>query len=179
MAKGGSISVSTRDVVLMGLGAALYAIFGSATVFIPVGGMSLRPAIAIVSFFGAVYGPIVGFVVGAVGNLILDFTWGSFWWNWDVGVGIIGLFPGIWWVIRGGKVEESKDLIMTSVLGVIGCFVGLFFAGIFDILAGFPFEEVIYAWVIPAAVTDAVFVLILTPILIRAYNASRPRYVEG
>ncbi|MGQ4833742.1 MAG: ECF transporter S component [Candidatus Asgardarchaeia archaeon] len=172
------LTISTKDIVLMGIGAAMYAIFGSATFFIPVGGVSLRPAIAIVPFFGAMYGPIVGFVVGALGNLLLDFTWGSFWWNWDVGVGIIGLLPGIWWYLRNGEISTPKDLAMVVILGIIGCFVGLFFAGLIDIAMGTPFEVVIYAWVIPAAVTDAIFVAILTPIFIQAVNSAKPKLLE-
>ena len=172
------LTLSTKDIVLMGIGAAMYAIFGSATFFIPVGGMNLRPAIAIVTFFGAMYGPIVGFVVGALGNLLLDFTWGSFWWEWDVGVGIIGLFPGIWWYLKGGKIETSKDLMMVAILGAIGCFIGLFFAGFVDVAIGTPFEIAIYAWALPAAVTDAIFVVILTPIFIQAVNASKPKLLE-
>ena len=169
------LTVTTKDIVLMGIGAAMYAIFGSATFFIPVGGVSLRPAIALVSFFGALYGPIVGFVVGTLGNLLLDFTWGSFWWNWDIGVGIIGLVPGIWWYLRGGDIETSKDLIIVSVLGVIGCFIGLFFAGLIDVITGTPFDVAIYGWVVPAVITDSIFIIILTPLFIQAVNASKPR----
>lgn len=172
------IKITTRDVALMGLGAAMYSVFAAATYFVPVAGMSLRPAIAIVTFFGAAFGPIVGFVVGTIGNLLCDFTWGEFWWNWDIGIGIIGLITGLWWLKTGGEYRAVKDIAVATILAVVGCFVGCFFAGLLDVAMGVPFEVAIYAWALPAAVTDAIFAVVLTPMLIRAYQVSMPRFEE-
>ncbi|RLI31297.1 hypothetical protein DRO48_01155 [Candidatus Bathyarchaeota archaeon] len=167
--------LSTLDVVLMGLGAAMYAVFAAVTYFIPIAGMSLRPAIAIVTFFGAAFGPHVGFVAGAIGNLLCDFTWGEFWWEWDVGVGIIGLISGLWWLKNKGNYEKGIDYAMAAILSVIGSFVGCFFAGFVDVAMGVPFEVAIYAWAFPGAASDAIFGLILTPALLKAYQAFKLR----
>jgi uncharacterized membrane protein len=47
-------------------------------------------------FFGYVFGPVVGFFTGAVGNLLGDFlsTWGVYP-TWDIGNGLIGFVAGL------------------------------------------------------------------------------------
>ena len=93
--------VGTRQVVYMAIGAALYGIFAflfNGTVFVvpSVSLVSIRPAVAIPVFFGFVFGPVVGFFTGAVGNILGDFLtgWGVFP-VWDIGNGLIGLVAGL------------------------------------------------------------------------------------
>lgn len=93
--------VRTRQVVYMAIGAALYGIFSwlfNGTVFVvpSVSLVSIRPAVAIPVFFGFVFGPVVGFFTGAVGNILGDFLtgWGVFP-VWDIGNGLIGLVAGL------------------------------------------------------------------------------------
>jgi uncharacterized membrane protein len=93
--------VGTRQVVYMAIGAALYGIFSwlfNGTVFVvpSVSLVAIRPAIAIPVFFGFVFGPVVGFFTGAVGNILGDFltAWGVFP-VWDLGNGLIGLVAGL------------------------------------------------------------------------------------
>ncbi len=94
-------TVGTRQVVYMAIGAALYGIFSwlfNGTVFVvpSVSLVSIRPAIALPVFFGFVFGPVVGFFTGAVGNILGDFLtgWGVFP-VWDIGNGLIGLIAGL------------------------------------------------------------------------------------
>ena len=60
--------------------------------------MSVRPAFAIVPFFGYAFGPIVGFFTGFVGNAIGDQIsgWGALTsWNWSIANGLVGLIAGL------------------------------------------------------------------------------------
>src|SRR5436189_1683437 len=64
-------AVGVRQVVYMALGAALYGALSYLTNFLQlpsVGNVSVRPAIVIPLFFGAVFGPIVGLITGGLGN---------------------------------------------------------------------------------------------------------------
>ncbi|MDQ7031070.1 MAG: ECF transporter S component [Ardenticatenia bacterium] len=75
--------ITTREVVMMAVGAVLYGIFSWATnVFqLPsVSFVALRPAVVIPIFMGLAFGPVVGFFSGAVGNIIGDALtgWGVF-----------------------------------------------------------------------------------------------------
>jgi uncharacterized membrane protein len=91
--------VGTRQVVYMAIGAALYGVFNYIFNTIPMPSVSqvaLRPSICIPVFFGFVFGPIVGFFTGAVGNILGDFLTG---WGvypvWDMGNGLIGFVAGL------------------------------------------------------------------------------------
>src|SRR3954454_10586570 len=92
-------SIRTREIVYMAIGAALYGVLGWVTAPIRIPGpfkISVRPAVAIPMFFGAVFGPWVGFFTGFVGNVIIDLLSGyGFSWNWSLGNGLLGLISGL------------------------------------------------------------------------------------
>ncbi|MEM0008790.1 MAG: ECF transporter S component, partial [Thermofilum sp.] len=131
-------------------------------------------SVSIPMFFGYVFGPIVGFVSGFLGNIISDaISWGGFWWNWDVGNGLLGLIPGlVVYFLPEEKRGEKVGLIWAAILAVVGSIIGMGFAAFTDYIFGYgisTLEEAIYALFLPAAVTDAVNGAILTPLLVAAY----------
>src|ERR1700752_2043488 len=78
--------VNSRTIVYAAIGAALYGILLVAQIPIPGTTVSVRPAFAIVPFFGYAFGPVVGFFTGLVGNAIGDQIsgWGALTsWNWS------------------------------------------------------------------------------------------------
>lgn len=166
--------VGTKEIVLMGIGAVVFAALSWLTNSVAVAGISLRPGQAVLTFFGYAFGPVVGFVVGTVGNLLNDLISGSFWWNWDLGNGLVGLVAGLWYLKRNysepGKLN-AMDYIMLSVVSIIANFVGLYFAGGIDVLMGTPYETALGAWALPAAATNAALCIILTPILLIAWRS--------
>jgi len=93
--------VGTREVVWMAIGAALYAVlswlFNGTVFFVPsLSQVSLRPAIAIPMFFGYVFGPVVGFFSGAVGNMFGDALTGfGLSPQWSIGNGLVGFIAGL------------------------------------------------------------------------------------
>jgi uncharacterized membrane protein len=112
--------VGTRQVVYMAIGAALYGIFSWIFNTIPmpsVSQVSLRPAICIPIFFGFVFGPVVGFFTGAVGNILGDFLtgWGVYP-AWDIANGLIGFVPGL--VLLFGTAKRSLNFL-TILVGVL------------------------------------------------------------
>jgi uncharacterized membrane protein len=117
--------IGTREVVYMAIGAALYAIFSylfNGTVFaVPsVSQVALRPAIAIPMFFGYVFGPVVGFFTGAVGNMFGDALTGfSLSPQWSVGNGLIGLIAGMAALYSDKKRGLNNVLIVSAVLAGI------------------------------------------------------------
>ena len=85
-------SVDSRVVVYSAIGAALYGVLVG--VFkVPIPGttaVDVRPAFALVPFFGYAFGPIVGFFTGLVGNMIGDQIsgWGALTsYNWSLANG--------------------------------------------------------------------------------------------
>jgi len=117
--------VGTRQVVYMAIGAALYAIFSylfNGTVFVvpSVSQVALRPAICIPMFFGYVFGPVVGFFTGAVGNMVGDALTGfGLYPQWSLGNGLIGLIAGIPMLFADKKKSLDTVLIIGAVLAAI------------------------------------------------------------
>jgi hypothetical protein len=114
--------VGTREVVYMGLGAALYGVLSWVFNAFPVPSVSLvslRPTIVIPIFFGFAFGPVVGFFTGFAGNMLGDALtgWGVFP-VWNVGNGLIGLIPGLVWVFR----DKGRSL-MTMLWVTVGLMV--------------------------------------------------------
>jgi uncharacterized membrane protein len=112
--------VGTRQVVYMAIGAALYGIFSWIFNTIPmpsVSQVSLRPAVCLPVFFGFVFGPVVGFFTGAVGNILGDFLsgWGVYP-AWDIGNGLIGFVSGM--VMLFGTAKRSLNFL-TILVGVL------------------------------------------------------------
>jgi uncharacterized membrane protein len=118
-------AVGTREVVYMAIGAALYAVFSylfNGTVFVvpSVSQVALRPAICIPMFFGYVFGPVVGFFTGAVGNMVGDALTGfGLYPQWSVGNGLIGLIAGIPMLFADKKKSLDTVLIVGAVLAAI------------------------------------------------------------
>lgn len=112
--------VGTRQVVYMALGAALYGVFSMVFNVIPMPSVSqvaLRPAVVIPIFFGYIFGPVVGFFTGAVGNIIGDFLsgWGVYP-AWDMGNGLMGFVPGLVLLFADKKRSLNTLTIVTVVL---------------------------------------------------------------
>jgi len=171
--------IGVRQVVLMALGAALYAGLSWLTNSLQLPGasnVSLRPGIVIPLFFGVVFGPIVGAFSGGIGNLINDLLTGTVYWNWDVGNALIGFVAGLAMYNTLGRYNSTVKIIVAEFYSVIGILVGLGFAAFSDIwVSQLTFKSATTTEFIPATLPDIVLGLILLPILLVAYNAAFAR----
>ena len=119
--------VTTREIVYMAIGAALYGVLSWTTniVQLPsVSLVSLRPAVVLPVFFGFVFGPVVGFFTGAVGNILGDALTG---WGvypvWDIGNGLMGMIPGL--ILAFANRERVTRNVLYLVAGVLIVFTAL------------------------------------------------------
>jgi energy-coupling factor transport system substrate-specific component len=171
--------VGVRHVVFMALGAALYAGASYATNSLALPGasnISLRPGIVLPLFFGAVFGPWVGLFTGVVGNSINDaFSYGIYW-NWEIGIGLIGFVAGLTMYVTRGRYNTTMRIVLAEVVGAIGLVVGLGFASLTDIWTShLTFATAMTTEFVPALVPDLVFGLVLLPVLLVAYNVALGR----
>jgi uncharacterized membrane protein len=123
-------TVGTREVVYMGIGAALYGVISwifNGTVFaVPsVSQVALRPGIAIPILFGYLFGPVVGFFTGLVGNTIGDLLSGWVSPQWSFGNGLIGLVAGMVFLFTDKKKSLNWLLIASAIGAVIATVVWL------------------------------------------------------
>ena len=83
-----------KHVVAMGIGTALFVVLTN--VQIPVGfipNTALQTRAAVLAFFSAIFGPVVGGAIGLIGHALGDAVfYGSVWWSWVFRGKEIGLF---------------------------------------------------------------------------------------
>ena len=169
----------TREVVFAAIGAALYGVLSWATNILALpaaGNISLRPAVAIPMFFGIAFGPVVGFLAGFVGNVLGDFLSGyGFWWAWDLGNGIMGMIPGLIFMMMTDY-KSWPNIWKAEVMVVIGAVVGMLVPSLLEIpLSGIDLNTAIVGYWMPAAISDTINGLIIVPILMVAYDAIAKR----
>jgi energy-coupling factor transport system substrate-specific component len=112
-----------KEVVATGIGTALFVALTEVQIplgFIP--NTALQPRAALLAFISAVFGPIVGGIVGLLGHALGDaLFYGSVWWSWvfpDAIFGIlVGLFASKYAVKEGGF--NGKAIALFNIVQVI------------------------------------------------------------
>jgi uncharacterized membrane protein len=167
--------VTTRTIVYAAIGAALYGVAAQFQITIPgTANVSLRPAFALVTFFGVAFGPVAGLFVGLVGNAIADYIsgWGLLTsWNWSIANGLAGLIAG-WWAMT--QMQGQSRLMNAAIASAAGVVVGFLFV-FTDLFLGTAenFGVALSDNYIPVVVGDLVVAVILTPILVAAWEPMR------
>jgi uncharacterized membrane protein len=169
-------TVDSRVIVYAAIGAALYGVLGLFSFLLPgTNNISIRPAFAIVPFFGYAFGPVVGLFVGFVGNAIIDQLQGSGFlqfWNWSLANGFVGLIAGLAPLYLMGWTEGSvqRRAIGGAIASVVACLVGFLF--IFsDIWVGGSSADALFTGAyIPINIADIIACVILVPVLVYAWE---------
>lgn len=163
----------TRQVVYGAIGAALYGVFSWATNIFPLpaaGNVTFRPAVAVLIFFAAAYGPWVGLLAGFIGNTLGDMLsgWG-FYWNWSLGNGLMGMVAGL--VMAAIKDFKARpDIVKAVTYGLGGIVVGMLFASLTEMfVGGIDFNTALVGYFVPAFIGNTVVTVILLPILMIAF----------
>jgi len=173
-------SVDSRTIVYAAVGAALYGVLVN-VVKVPLPGstVDVRPAFALVPFFGFAFGPVVGFFTGLVGNMIGDQIsgWGLLTsYNWSIANGAVGLIAGLApmflasWLSRG----LAQKAIAGAVAGSIGVVVGLLIT-FTDIIKDAQDVNTSVTYYTQAVIGDLVATIILVPILVYAWEPVKER----
>ena len=169
--------VTTRTIVYAAIGAALYAVAAQFSFLLPgTANVSLRPGFALVTFFGFAFGPIAGLFVGFVGNALGDQIsgWGLLTsWNWSVANGLAGLIAG-WWAMSMMRATGTNRLVSAAIGSALAVVVGFLFV-FTDLFIGSAdsFGVALSDNYIPVVVSNLIVAVILTPILVAAWEPMR------
>jgi energy-coupling factor transport system substrate-specific component len=171
-------SFSTKTVVTISIGAALYGIIG--LVGIPVGpNVQIRPAIIILTIFSVFFGPVVGFLSGFIGHMLTDMLagWGI-WWNWELSSGIFGFCVGLVYLFKGFDIKSGlykrRHIVILLITGIGGFVLGYLFAGFTDIiLMGEAPRKIFFQVVVISVTNSVVFVIFALPIVLSFLMANR------
>jgi len=167
--------VSSRTIVYSAIGAALYGILLVAQIPIPGSTVSVRPAFALVPFFGYAFGPIVGFFTGFVGTAIGDQIsgWGALTsWNWSLANGFVGLIAGLApvYLSRWTNGSTRDRAIGGAIAGSIAVVIGFLFVFTDAILQGMDVGTILTTLYLPVIIGDLIGTIILVPILVYAWE---------
>jgi len=168
--------VNSRTIVYAAIGAALYGVLGLFDFLLPgTGNVSIRPAFAIVAFFGYAFGPIVGLFTGFVGNAIGDQLHGYgflTYWNWSLANGLVGLLAGLapLYLARWANGNLRDRAIGGAIAGVVASIIGFLFVFTDVIIGGQSASAVLTGSYVPVVIADVITTAILVPILVYAWE---------
>lgn len=187
--KNATLRVGRRELIAMVVGVLLYSSiswFSNFSHLANAFGADIRPSVAVPIFFGFVFGPIVGFVTGAFGNILNDIiSYGlppnpealaagniafAFYLNWQIGNGLTGLIPGLM-ALYHRRYADLNELVQAALYIIAGTCVGIGFAALADIpLPGWTLQRTIDEQFLPIVQHNLLNALIIVPILLFNYS---------
>lgn len=128
-----------KEVVAIGIGTALFVALTEIQIPTPIPNTYLQPRMAILAFLAAVFGPIVGGVVGLLGHALGDtMFYGSVWWSWVFPEAVVGIGIGVFaskFAVKEGGFGNTKTIVLFNVVQVIANAVAwILVAPVLDIL---------------------------------------------
>jgi energy-coupling factor transport system substrate-specific component len=181
MPKASMWAINSRVIVYSAIGAALYGVLVSIQVPIPgTTAVSVRPAFALVPFFGIAFGPIVGLFTGLVGNMIGDQLsgWGLLTsWNWSIANGLVGLLAGLAPAMLATMMAKSlmNRAIAGAAAGAVAVVVGFLFVFSDVVKDQMDASAVLSEEYLPVIIADLIATIILVPVLIYAWEPVKDR----
>lgn len=168
--------IGIKEVVAMGIGTALFVVLTNAQIpLIVVPNTALQPRMAILAFLSAVFGPIVGAVVGLLGHALGDaLFYGSVWWSWVIPEGVVGLCIGLFvnkFAVKEGGFVNGKNIILFNVVQIVANAVAwILCAPVLDILMFAEPANKVFAQGAFAFLGNIIVIGILGTILLIAYS---------
>lgn len=178
---GGGWSIGWMAVGYAVVGAALYAFANWTTLEIQIPGtddVSIRPQFGLVTFFGFAFGPIVGFVVGFLGNVIGDQLSGTgafSAWPWSLSNGAAGFLAGVAGMVFGGSLKTSGNrALLAAAAGVLATVLGFGFIWIELITQPeLGADYILNREYVPTVVANALVAAVVTPVLVLGWEPLR------
>ena len=99
---------SVKSIVAIGIGAALFFVLGRfVAIPSPVPNTNISVQYGLLAFLSVVYGPVVGGLVGLIGNALIDFSYGwGVWWSWVIASAVFGVLVGF--AAKWLKMDEAE-----------------------------------------------------------------------
>jgi energy-coupling factor transport system substrate-specific component len=176
LTRDGLWEVNSRTIVYAAIGAALYGVLGALISIVVPGSnnVSVRPAYALVPFFGIAFGPIVGLFTGLVGNALLDFItgYGPFTaWNWSIANGLAGLVAGLFAASMSDRLTtQSGRIIGAAFIAAAATVIGFLFVFTDIWVFGNSLEAALTGSYLFVIVPNLIASVIFTPVLVAAWE---------
>ena len=165
---------AVKKVVATGIGAALFFVLAR-FVAIPSGIPNTNFALqyAVQAVFAVLYGPVVGCLVGFIGHVLCDMSWGGVWWSWVAGTAVYGLIVGLFANkinLKDGnfsKKEITQYIIANLIANLVAWPV---VAALGDILIYKEPTSLVISQLSVAALVDFVLAVVLGGLILYGYS---------
>ena len=165
-----------KEVVALGIGTALFVVL--TTVQIPlviVPNTALQPRMAILAFFSAVFGPLVGAGIGFIGHWLGDaIFYGSVWWSWVfpeiiVGAGIGAFFKK--YAVEEGGFSKGKSIVLFLITEIVSNAIAwILLAPVLDIIIFKEPVNKVFVQGLFAFLGNAIIIGVLGTVLLIVYS---------
>ncbi|MEG0077583.1 ECF-type riboflavin transporter substrate-binding protein [Anaerorhabdus sp.] len=168
---------STKTIVATGLGAALFMVlFMFVKIPSPIPETNLQIAYGVSAFFGAVFGPICGFLVAFIGHALNDFSYGAPWWSWVIASGVAAAIGGmVYFMIdaESGKIGKS-EIFKFCAMNIVGNAIAWgIIAPVLDIVIYAEPVNLVFTQGLVAFVLDAICACVIGSLLLIAYAKTK------
>ncbi len=170
------MKLGIKEVVAMGIGTALFVVLTNVQipVFV-VPNTAIQPRAAVLAFLAAVFGPIVGAVVGFAGHALGDaFFYGSVWWSWVIPEAVVGAAIGFFakkFAVKEGGFGNGKNLLIFNIVQIVANAVAwIVVAPVLDILIYSEPANKVFSQGVVAFILNIIAVGILGSLLLLAYS---------
>ena len=171
---------TVKTIVAIGIGAALFfllARFASIPVF---ANTYISFQYAVLALFAVLFGPFAGLLIGLIGHVLTDLSFGyGLWWSWIVVSAIVGL--GFGFIMKGKNVElgefDNAKSVVRFVVGVVIIHLvawGLIAPALDILIYAEPADKVFVQGII-AGVANAVTTAVIGSILLFIYSKTRTK----
>ena len=156
-----------KEVVATGIGTALFIVLTE--VQIPLGiipNTSMQPRAAVLAFLAAVFGPVVGGIIGLLGHALV-------WWSWVFPDAIFGILVGLFaksFEIKAGGFNKKKVVLFNVVQVVANAIAWIVVAPVLDILIYAEPAKKVFSQGVFAFVANIIIVGVLGSLLGLGYT---------
>lgn len=168
---------SIKNVVAIGIGAALFVVIGMINIPTPLPNTSIQLQYAVQALFALLFGPIPGLLIGLIGHALKDaIQYGNPWWTWVIASGLFGLAVGF--LKNRLNVEQgifkAKDIITFNITQIVAnAVVWGILAPVGDIVIYREAANKVFAQGAVSILVNSLTVAIAGTILIAAYSRTR------
>ena len=170
---------SIKQVVAIGVGAALFVVIGMISIPTPVPNTSIQLQYAVQSLVSIIVGPLVGLLVGLIGHAVKDSIAGyGLWWTWIIASGLFGLVVGLFrkYIRVTQGVFELKDIVFFNLIQIVAnALVWGVLAPLGDVVIYQEAAEKVFTQGIVAGIANAVTIAIAGTLLLLAYSRTQTR----
>ena len=165
--------IGIKHVVAMGIGTALFVVLTN--VQIPVGfipNTALQTRAAVLAFFSAIFGPVVGGAIGliALGDAVF---YGSVWWSWLFPDAVFGIIVGLFaakYKVKEGSFGGKEIGLFNIVQVVANALAWILVAPVLDIVIYAEPVNKVFTQGVAAFVANVIIIGILGTLLLVAYS---------